>query len=503
MGHVEDGSGGSTPSPDPRADPYDGLAWWAHWEDEHWYGTVVPLHSSTTPLASLRADGDWLVWEEGFDIAALHTPTGSLVNVTADLAKQARPAIDGSRVVYEQWTGTKADLWLFDLDTGTRRQLTTSADTERSPEIVGPWVVWLDNRLGEWNVWSINLDNGTEVPVSVSNTKKQDLVVLGDGIVAWREIEYNQWDIYVRKLPDGKVKALTRDRTLEHPPQTDGRYLYWVKAPAGSAENAMHRWDPETGEIRILGRKGVSTNPVAFLDGGVEILYTPSGPGLNTFIAMNRTNDRLTIIAPHFPATRPVWSGKSLFLIGSNETHSVILLATVSPYAVATPPELKILRPLDGGVVAITEFAANGQYLASGAWPAPTRLEWRVGGRSQDGRDLATEWKAFPAEANWTAPIELPTLADRDAFRLHFRAVYDDAPPIAENVGASFRIFRANSLDLDGEVDLSLANFVAKNPGVLLLVFLAVAALFLLVARWRLRRVPRGAVRVEYLRPPE
>lgn len=499
LGHVpgseEPGTEPTPPTEDEEGNPYEDLPWWDSWEDGHWYGTVAEMYASTNAIRHMRASGDWVVWEEEGDVKALHEPTLTVLDLTHDVAKQTRPAIEGNRVVWEQWNVTHTDIWEFDLDTGKARVVAASPWNERSPEVRGDWVIWYDDRSGDWEIWAMNLVTRAQVGVALSDVQKKDLVLFGDGIVAWREIEYNQWDIYVKRLPDGPVRALTRDRVLEHPPMTDGEALYWVKVPAGAPENALHKWDPATGEITILGKKGVTTNPIAFLPGGVEVTYTSHGPGYNVFLAVNRSADRLVPLSMSFPASEPVATDRYLYLVGTNESHDAILRTTASPYAVQKTPEMRVARPLDGSVI-LGPILANGTYVPRGAWPEPIRFEWRAGGPGFRG-----EWQTFEPRQDWTARIDVGNLSSGQAFRLHVRAVFDGAPPVEANIGLTFRTSTSRpAVDLDETPDLSIATFVTRNPGVVLLLLLVVVTLLLWVLRWRLRHVPRGTPRVEYVR---
>lgn len=486
------------PAPPPVVVPTERDPWWSTWSGHSWYGPLVALASSPTPIRHLRASGDFVVWESAGDIMALHAASGTTFNVTRDGLGQSNPVVDGRHVVYEQRNGTTWDLYGYDLDTGLTRQLTSSPGNEREPYVRGDWLVWLDDRHGHAEVYAKNLANGTEFPVALSKAKKFDPLLLDDGVVAWREIEYNQWDVAVRRLPAGEVKFLTRDRTLEHPPQTDGRSLYWLKASSQSRENALYRWDPETGDIVSLGKKGITTNPMAFLPHGVELVYASGAGGLVTYTAVNRSSDRYTAVSGPFPGSTPVAGGDSIFIAARNETEHVVLAARISPYAVQPPPKLTIARPLEGGVLFGPAFAA-GSYQHAPSWPEPLRFEHRL---AQIG--AASEWKPFSASDNWTILLDTSTVEPGVGIRFQVRAVYENAPAAQESVALTLRIPSATPpLSLAGQADVSLANFVEKNPGVVLLVGLFAAFLVLLLARWRLRRGRRFALRIEYVRPDE
>lgn len=109
----------------------------------------------STRHSSPRVSGDWVVWEDApgdnIDVYARQLPNGPIVRVTDDPAAQYQPAIDGTKVVWQDdrnVTATGVDLYMKDLANLAQPEVTVTVapGNQTLPEISGDNVVWTDLR---------------------------------------------------------------------------------------------------------------------------------------------------------------------------------------------------------------------------------------------------------------------------------------------------------------------------------------------------------------------
>lgn len=135
-------------------------------------------------------------------------------------ASYAAPDPDGRLLVFtrgqERWwrSGYRGsanwDLWLFDRESRSFRQLTDFAGTDFMPvwDRSGDGVYFLSDRSGVHNVWYQPLQGAPRAITAVSGDRVRDYSVSGDG----RLLVYAQWDrLFSMTLPGGTPREIRID----------------------------------------------------------------------------------------------------------------------------------------------------------------------------------------------------------------------------------------------------------------------------------------------------
>ena len=102
------------------------------------------------------------------------------------------------------------DIYLYDLKTGTERQITTEPEVQSWAAIDGNYIVWTDNR-NDWDYYEIylyDLKTGTERQITTDPAFQEYPAIDGNNIV-WMDLrngndDNGNWDIYLYDLKGKK-----------------------------------------------------------------------------------------------------------------------------------------------------------------------------------------------------------------------------------------------------------------------------------------------------------
>ena len=152
--------------------------------DLHWLSLesgkttrLISTRNITSPPA-VSSDGRWIAWiavdsgENAPSVRMLDTGTGKTQGVTGQEAMPAPavpPAVDGNYVVWTDYRNGNGDIYLYDIQSGQERQITSDRDDEGFPDISNGRIVWMGNNDGYWNIYSAIAGGGaqpTSTPIS-------------------------------------------------------------------------------------------------------------------------------------------------------------------------------------------------------------------------------------------------------------------------------------------------------------------------------------------------
>ncbi|WP_010662674.1 choice-of-anchor U domain-containing protein [Marinilabilia salmonicolor] len=225
-----------------------------------WITTFIPLQElrgqyvefvQITDDANIQTlpaiDGNYIVWEDyrngpNGDIYLYNRSDGTEIALTSDIAvSSTNPAISGNRVVWSE----KGEIYIYDINTPQidPHPLLVWAGTEKSLAIhgdvlVGSHTAWTEPRT--WNVFMYDFTTGQlTLLTDDDNGDQENPDVYGDYVV-WQDQRSGDWDIYMYHIPTGTETQLTDDPADQTEPAVYGKRVVWQDTRNGDYDIYMH-----------------------------------------------------------------------------------------------------------------------------------------------------------------------------------------------------------------------------------------------------------------------
>lgn len=217
-----------------------------------------------------------VVWTDGrrsdeggaqYDIYLFDVRTGEETRLTTDEGLVWKPDIHGDRVVWwDQRSDPEGGIYLLDLSTSTRTQITSKGG---APRIWGDRVVWTEGRgcssvFGCRNeVMVYDIRTGLVEQLTDRHSIKEE-VSIWEHRVVWSERgrhsdgSLDDWDIHMLELGAGPDVALAESDRPEIKPRIFGDLVVWLEqfGDHGADGTFLTVLDLSNGELRRLGGAG-------------------------------------------------------------------------------------------------------------------------------------------------------------------------------------------------------------------------------------------------------
>jgi len=177
---------------------------------------------------------------------------------------QERPDIDGNMIVWEDNRNGNKDIYFgtvdkFRADSGrgtqhasyTGEQITDNPASQEKPSISGDYIVWQDNRNGNWDIYFYKRSTGVEE--LLTGTGNQWMPIVRGKYAAWYDDSNGKTNVVLYDIAAGSVKkVIDCDATTTIPwgttefkPALSEKYVTWVE----SGEEQIKYYEIETGKI--------------------------------------------------------------------------------------------------------------------------------------------------------------------------------------------------------------------------------------------------------------
>ncbi len=187
-----------------------------------------------------RTGGMWsVVWEDDaagdWNLGWVPFTTAWPATLPAFAGAQRDPAVSGSWVVYEDDRNGNWDIYAYDASQVTlptppaepvEVAVTTGPADQVDPAVYGTTVVYADNTNGNWDICAYDLVTGVERHF-ISNTADQVQPSIEGSKVVFADLRNGNWDIYCYDLSVNQLKRLTTNTASQRSPQIGaGRVVY-------------------------------------------------------------------------------------------------------------------------------------------------------------------------------------------------------------------------------------------------------------------------------------
>lgn len=275
--------------------------------------------------------------------------TTDLIQVTNDPAQQLDPAVSAGKVAWTDLRTGNADIYVYDVESATETQITSSTANEQLADINGNTIVYTSDVNGMLDVYSFDLTTMTETAV-VSGDGKNDLdPAVSSQYVVWRLVSGATANVWAYNRAAGTSAAVSPSAHIQAHPVVSGSVVAWE--------------DRTTGNVVSLD---LATNVMVSLPAGSSepdidgntIVYT-SGGHIFAYDLTTATTTQITTVGTqsnaHVSGRFVVWedhSGTDADLYGYD-------LISGQSMALATGPGDQFLHDIDGYDVAYTDNASG------------------------------------------------------------------------------------------------------------------------------------------------
>jgi beta propeller repeat protein len=184
-------------------------------------------------------------------------------------------------------------LGTVDIGAAAERKVTNESVDQWYSALNGEWVLWSDNRTGDYNVYLYSATQDTETAITnatasqIVSTMSLRSMIEGDRFV-WQDNRSGNWDIFMYDLASGQGMQITDDAADQINPAIAGDRLVWQDNRSGNWDIFMY--DLASGqEMQVTTNEsqqvtpGVTGSLIAWNDdryGNWDIfIWVPDGAG--------------------------------------------------------------------------------------------------------------------------------------------------------------------------------------------------------------------------------
>ena len=127
-------------------------------------------------------------------------------------------------------------------------------------QVDGDYIVWSDNRNGNWDIFAYQVSTGSEINV-VTNSSDQSSPVISGDIIVWEDGRNGALDIYGYKISTATEFKISDAANTQSSPQIDGDYVVWQDNRSGN-DSDIYAYQISTGnEITVSTAAGEQWSP--------------------------------------------------------------------------------------------------------------------------------------------------------------------------------------------------------------------------------------------------
>ncbi len=216
--------------------------------------------------------------ETKHDICILDISSEKVYSIANTSLEECKPDIsmDDNTVVWQQIdkTNSEADwdisyIFIFTQNNEIKilpqyKHIIERDGDQINPCIYGDYIVYQDNRNGNWDIYMYNLSTGVETQITVDENEQILPRIYGD-IIVWQDNRNGNWDIYMYNLLTKREQRITSSPNLEVRPNLNDRWIVWYEA---TSDGLWHLW---AYNISTGIKKEVATTEVSH--GDTKLLY--------------------------------------------------------------------------------------------------------------------------------------------------------------------------------------------------------------------------------------
>ncbi len=259
---------------------------------------------------------------------------------------------DGHLVAYSSNESGVWDIWVLDLRSGDKVDLTDDVAIDRNPSWSpdGRYLAYQSLRDGNWDLWKVEVGSGRKTRLTDLPSDEIDPAwfPLGDEI-AFASNTDGDFDIYLISGRKGGIERITDDAWDERDPtwSPNGLFLAYRSNEWGEWDIVRRLTAPGGGEKRLTSTAADETDLNWSWDGKRILFTTNSGERAELFSLDLITNSVSRVSPPGVEASNGTWAPDGKAVICQSEREIVIIHLSFPQLQI----EARITSPHSGDVI--------------------------------------------------------------------------------------------------------------------------------------------------------
>lgn len=189
--------------------------------------------------------GNRVVWlEDPQTILVYDISTGGRLTIALS-GGGSSPSVYGDRIVWDEFSGSHK-VFVYELSSGTRRQIITYPSNQLRPRIFGDRIVFLDDRYGNYDIFVYYLATNALSRISDDPAHELGPVIQGDRVVWW-DFRSGHGELYLYDLRTQTERRLALTSftfgDLPYPPAIWGDRIVWWSTRAAQAPEGIRVYE--------------------------------------------------------------------------------------------------------------------------------------------------------------------------------------------------------------------------------------------------------------------
>lgn len=166
---------------------------------------------------------------------------------------------DGEYLVYKDDRTGDWDIYLYDPSSASSLLLSSPGTIDTGPQVSSSSVVWQSLVSGYWTIVLYDIASGSSQPLSVSSSQQVSPDISSDWVV-WSDNRNGDWDIYGYSFASGVEQVLVEGPGNQTHPRIFGDFLAYVDDDNGNDD--VYLYEISTGDlVQVSSGGGKDTTP--------------------------------------------------------------------------------------------------------------------------------------------------------------------------------------------------------------------------------------------------
>jgi hypothetical protein len=203
-----------------------------------------------------RVSGSYIAWlrQTGADNEVFLNPNVPSDQITGNTVEESQLVLEGDKLVWTQVddNGTPAnpgdddtEIWVWNPSVPGLYQLSNNSVQDQRPAMSGSRIVWQSGADGDADVWYGDTSGGAARLIDGTDDRNPDI---DDDVVVWQRSEGTDFEIFKRDLASPTLVQVSTNAFDDVTPRISGNHIVWVVEPAVGDSEIWVSWQGAAAE---------------------------------------------------------------------------------------------------------------------------------------------------------------------------------------------------------------------------------------------------------------